>query len=125
MENTPYIEECCTILETTKQYSSDVHLVQMVRLQITVGKIRRNVPSFCGIDAPIAMYMNSLQAELQILRERLRMDDVQNRKPYTLPPCITLLTTNLSPDSKNYSSLAFTAHNALSLKSDSTLHLLT
>lgn len=122
MESTPYIEECCTILESTKQYSSDIHLVQLVRLQITVGKIRRNVPSFCGIDAPIVMYMNSVQAELQLLRASLTGDDVQNRKSYTLFSYIISITNNLLGDSKDYFSLAITEQNALYMKSDSILH---
>ena len=79
MGSTPYIEECCDVLESTRQYSSDIYLVQLVQLQIIIGKIRRNILPPHGIDAPVVMYMEALQVELQQLKDRVPSDFDQSR----------------------------------------------
>jgi hypothetical protein len=79
MESTPYIEECCAVIESAKQYSSDLYLVQLVQLQIIVGKIRRNILPRHGIGAPVVLYINALQAEVQQLKCRVPSDSEGSR----------------------------------------------
>ncbi|KAJ9402483.1 transcriptional regulator family: Fungal Specific TF [Paecilomyces variotii] len=70
---TPYVEECCQILLSSKRYPTDTYLVELVRLQKIANTIKRSIP----IDdiepgkmrAPVGMHMKAIEKDLHVLRE--------------------------------------------------------
>jgi hypothetical protein len=77
MRYTSYTEECCRIIEDSKEYPSDLYLVQLVRMLRMTERIHR-ILTFDQYDttelilsAPIGMCINSLAAELRKIKESI------------------------------------------------------
>lgn len=70
---TPYVEECCQILLSSKKYPTDIYLVELVRLQKIANTIEQSIPiddvEPGKITAPIGMHMKAIEKDLHLLRE--------------------------------------------------------
>ncbi|KAK4941827.1 hypothetical protein LTR10_018303 [Elasticomyces elasticus] len=71
-----YADECCRVLEQTKEYPSDEHLVVMIRIMSLCNRIRstfspeESEPS-SGMSAPVGVCVKSFEAELEQLKTKL------------------------------------------------------
>jgi hypothetical protein len=80
IEDMLYIEECCHVLEESKEHLNDVYLTHLVRLQNLAEKIRTILVPEDGIDQPLSMYMQMLHSELRQFKENLPREVAQNSK---------------------------------------------
>lgn len=94
---TPYLDECCRALEKAGECQSDIYLVYLVRQQRIIEKIKRAFSHDRqeGLDsgrssAPVGMYIQSLGAELQSLRNSVPLKLQQNSQSSPLPKRLLL-----------------------------------
>jgi hypothetical protein len=75
---TPYMDECIRNLSKKAEYPSDKIMACLAKLQMVVG----HIPSNCGVQSPIGLYVNALQAQLQAIRKDLSHEFSQNGQPH-------------------------------------------
>ena len=73
------MESCCETLEDVIEFSSDVYLVHLVRLQQKADRIGQmlygdDIEPGTGIAAPIAMAITSLEQEINEIGPSLPLD---------------------------------------------------
>ena len=77
MHWTQYLEDCVAVLAETNELPSDAILIQMVKLQLIVEKVRRGPwheehDDSTGFSrAPPIFYLKALQAQLQDFKARI------------------------------------------------------
>jgi hypothetical protein len=76
LRHSPYIEECCQVLEDSPECGTDVYLVQLIRLQHISERISQDIPldapaSFWASKPPVGMYIKSFQDELANFKRAL------------------------------------------------------
>jgi hypothetical protein len=70
MHHTPYLDNCCKVLQEAQEYPSDAVLAALVRLQCIAESFQRNlVHTYEGpveeTKAPSWMYIQGMRSELQ------------------------------------------------------------
>jgi hypothetical protein len=85
IKDTPYLEECCQVLTESKEAQTDAYLVNLVRLQMIVERIRPVCSPADGIDQPLTMYIQMIHREMQIFKQNLPSEVGQNSRscPYS------------------------------------------
>ncbi|KUJ18025.1 uncharacterized protein LY89DRAFT_781130 [Mollisia scopiformis] len=73
MRYTPYIEHCCTALDEAAEYTTDIYLTALVRIQLFLCKAIESLPleEADRSSATLRMYVKSMQKELQDFRASL------------------------------------------------------
>lgn len=88
LQNSPYIEYTCQVLEEAAEQDSDLVLVSLVRMQCIVDSAYRGLPFKIAADdvkAPVWMHVKSARSELQKHWASLRPDIQQHcRLPFLL-----------------------------------------
>ncbi|KAL5000007.1 hypothetical protein BDV10DRAFT_163766 [Aspergillus recurvatus] len=78
---TGHMKECMDILAEAKETPSDAVLVQMVRAQIVVDKVAKDLGGNEGAvdhrSAPVSLYLKGLQSQLDDIREQMPSDAFQ------------------------------------------------
>lgn len=60
----PYIEECCHVLEESKEHLDDVYLTHLVRLWNLTEKTPKILVPEDGIDQPLSMHMQMVRSSV-------------------------------------------------------------
>ncbi|KAF2458685.1 hypothetical protein BDY21DRAFT_341047 [Lineolata rhizophorae] len=74
MKWTPYLDDCCRVIEASREYESDVILVTLIRLQEIVSRLMLSLP-YDDPDfpqkgsVPLAVVTKSFQTELNMFKE--------------------------------------------------------
>lgn len=84
LQNTPYVEECCTEIEKQQEYSSDQYLVFQARLENVADAAIRSFPfqnaeywSNMGTE-PICMLVKSFERDLERFKNTLEPELLQS-----------------------------------------------
>ncbi|KAE8153694.1 hypothetical protein BDV25DRAFT_148960 [Aspergillus avenaceus] len=78
---TKFTEECCQVLEDAMEYATDRDLVERVRMSQLADRIQRSIPGEVlepGPSAPLGLYVQWQQPELQRLKEKVLADTPQS-----------------------------------------------
>ena len=82
LQNSPYIEYTCQVLERSAEHDSDLVLVSLVRMQCIVESAYKNLPVKIAGDetkAPVWMHVKAARVEVQKQWDSLRPELQQNR----------------------------------------------
>jgi hypothetical protein len=76
MRFTPYMSECCDVLLAAGEYETDRRLVELVKLQCILQKIRavttpEGIFESQPLKPPLIMYIKQLDSELKKFKEEL------------------------------------------------------
>jgi hypothetical protein len=86
LQNSPYIQYTCQVLEEAAEYDSDLVLVSLVRMQVILESAYKSLPIKIAGDetkAPVWMHIKAARAELQKHWDSLKPDVQEHRR---LPP---------------------------------------
>jgi hypothetical protein len=82
LQNSPYIEYTCQVLERSAEHDSDLVLVSLVRMQCIVESAYKSLPVKIAGDetkAPVWMHVEAARVELQKQWDSLRPEIQKNR----------------------------------------------